>query len=182
MQWQTAFLLEKPSDSTLKHRGYFAHALLLIANVIWKRRLGFFFVCLNVGNLKAFYKIAGISLFSSLAPVGWGLLEGSAFHWCFFKSNSQTFHLFSFLRVSFGFGSHISGRMPEGEDFILEYFERLETRMITRLVLLLPAIAGWHAVLSFSIWKLDILTWCFWMVKPRVIEFSLVPVSCLWFK
>jgi len=51
--------------------------------------------------------------------------------------------------------------MPEGEDFILEYFERLETRMITRLVLLLPAIAGWHAVLSFSIWKLDILTWCF---------------------
>lgn len=36
-----------------------------------KEKIGFFFVCLNVGNLKAFYKIAGISLFSSLAPVGW---------------------------------------------------------------------------------------------------------------
>lgn len=34
MQWQTAFLLEKPLDSTLKHRGHFARALLLIANVI----------------------------------------------------------------------------------------------------------------------------------------------------
>lgn len=177
MQQQAAFLLEKPFDSTLEHRGCFARTLLLIANMIWKRRLGFF-VCLNVGNLRAFYKIAGISLFSSLDPAGWWLLEASAFHWCFFKSSSQTFSLFSFLCVSFGFESNICGRISEGRDLTLEYFERLETR----LALLLPAIASWHRAFSFSTWKLAVLTWWFWIVEPQVMEVSLVAVSSLWFK
>lgn len=60
----------------------------------------------------------------------------------FFKADFQ-----SFLCVSFGFESNICGRMSEGRVlcFILEYFERLETR----LILLLPAIASWHVAFLF---------------------------------